>query len=87
MDKWLLGELNALVEKVDSDLTAYKLYESARAVGEFTDSLSNWYVRRCRERYWGGGMTDDKAAAYTTLYTVLLTLANCLRPIRPLWQR
>lgn len=83
MDKWVLAELNALVKKVDEDLTAYKLYESARAIGDFTDKLSNWYVRRSRERYWAGGMTEDKTAAFYTLYTVLSTLAKLTAPYTP----
>ena len=83
MDKWALGELNRLVKKVDGDLTDYKLYESARAIGDFTDKLSNWYVRRCRERYWAGGMTADKTAAFYTLYTVLQTLSRLVAPYTP----
>ncbi len=83
MDKWALSELNGLVKKVDKDLAAYKLYESARAIGDFTDKLSNWYVRRCRERFWSGGMTDDKIAAFYTLYTVLETLAKLIAPYTP----
>ncbi len=83
MDKWVLSELNELVSKVDADLAAYKLYESARAIGDFTDKLSNWYVRRCRERFWVGGMSDDKTAAFYTLYTVLSTLAKLAAPYTP----
>ncbi len=83
MDKWLLGELNALTEKVNADLADYRLYESARAIGEFTDRLSNWYVRRCRERYWGGGMNADKTAAFYTLYTTLQTLSRLIAPYTP----
>lgn len=83
MDKWVLSELNELVRKVDSDLSEYKLYESARAIGDFTDKLSNWYVRRSRERFWVGGMSDDKTAAFYTLYTVLETLARLAAPYTP----
>ncbi len=83
MDKWVLSELNGLIKKVDKDLTEYKLYESARAIADFTDKLSNWYVRRCRERYWVGGMSDDKTAAFYTLYTVLQTLARLAAPYVP----
>ncbi|MCX4312978.1 MAG: isoleucine--tRNA ligase [Clostridia bacterium] len=83
MDKWVLAELNALVKKVNADLEGYKLYESARAIGDFTDALSNWYVRRCRERYWGNGMTEDKTAAFYTLYTVLNTLSRLVAPYTP----
>ncbi len=83
MDKWALGELNALVKKVDADLTEYKLYESARAIGDFTDKISNWYVRRSRERFWAGGVTADKTAAFHTLYTVLQTLSRLVAPYTP----
>ncbi len=83
MDKWVLSELNTLVKFVDEALENYKITESARAIGEFTDSLSNWYVRLCRERYWGSDMTDDKIAAYMTLYTVLETMARLCAPFTP----
>lgn len=83
MDKWLLSELNELVRKVDGDLSSYKLYESARAIGDFTDKLSNWYVRRSRERFWSGGMSADKTAAFYTLYTALDTLAKLIAPYTP----
>ncbi|MDE6617731.1 MAG: isoleucine--tRNA ligase [Clostridiales bacterium] len=83
MDKWALSELNELVQKVDSDLNAYKLYESARAIADYTEKLSNWYVRRCRERFWVGGMSDDKTAAFYTLYTVLNTLCRISAPYVP----
>ena len=79
MDKWVLSGLNTLVKYVDECLDGYKITESARAIQDFVDKLSNWYVRRCRERYWGADMTDDKIAAYTTLYTVLTTLAKLTR--------
>ena len=68
---------------MDSDLAEYEITESARALQDFADVLSNWYVRRGRERYWGSEMTDDKAAAYTTLYTVLVTLAKLTAPYTP----
>lgn len=83
MDKWILSKLNSLVALVDKDLAKYEICESARAMQDFVDILSNWYVRRCRERYWGSEMTDDKAAAYTTLYTVLVTLAKLTAPYTP----
>ncbi|MDE7191538.1 MAG: isoleucine--tRNA ligase [Clostridia bacterium] len=83
MDKWVLSKLNTLVDKVDKYLDAYKITESARDVAQFVDELSNWYVRRGRERYWASDMTDDKAAAYTTLYTVLVTLAKTVAPFTP----
>ncbi len=83
MDKWVLAKLNSLVEKTDALLAEYNITDSARMIQDFTDELSNWYVRRGRERYWGSGMTEDKAAAYTTLYTVLVTLAKLLAPYTP----
>ena len=83
MDKWILSNLNTLVDTIDNNLDQYKITESARAIQDFVDVLSNWYIRRGRERYWGKDMTDDKAAAYTTLYTVLVTLAKVLAPFTP----
>ncbi|MBQ5801976.1 MAG: isoleucine--tRNA ligase [Clostridia bacterium] len=83
MDRWVLSKLNSLVKMVDESLANYTITESARAIQDFTDELSNWYVRRGRERYWGKGMTEDKAAAYTTLYTVLTTLSKLLAPYTP----
>ena len=83
MDKWILSKLNTLVRTVDEGLAAYNITDSARALQEFADVLSNWYVRRGRERYWGKGMTEDKAAAYTTLHTVLVTLAKLTAPFTP----
>ncbi|MDE6691365.1 MAG: class I tRNA ligase family protein, partial [Clostridia bacterium] len=83
MDKWILSKLNSLIKLVDESLEKYEIFESSRAMQEFVDILSNWYVRRGRERYWGSEMTDDKAAAYTTLYTVLVTLAKLPAPYTP----
>ena len=83
MDKWILSKLNSLVKLVDESLERYEIFESARALQDFADVLSNWYVRRGRERYWGADMTEDKAAAYTTLYTVLVTLAKLTAPYTP----
>ncbi len=83
MDKWILSKLNSLVKLVDGDLARYEITESSRALQDFVDVLSNWYVRRGRERYWGSEMTDDKAAAYTTLYTVLVTLSKLTAPYTP----
>lgn len=83
LDKWLLSELNVLIRTVDEGLDTYKIYESARALNEFTDKLSNWYVRRSRERFWGGGMTPDKIAAYMTLYTALETMSRLTAPFTP----
>ena len=83
MDKWILSKLNSLVKLVDDSLEKYEIFESARAMQDFADILSNWYVRRGRERYWGSEMTEDKAAAYTTLYHVLITLAKLTAPYTP----
>ena len=83
MDKWVLSKLNTLVKDVDNGLNDYKIFESAREMQDFTDELSNWYVRRSRERFWGKGMDDDKVAAYTTLYTVLSTMAKISAPFTP----
>ena len=83
MDKWILSKLNSLVKLVDEHLARYEITESSRAMQDFVDVLSNWYVRRGRERYWGSDMTEDKAAAYTTLYTVLVTLAKLTAPYTP----
>ncbi len=83
MDKWVLSRLNQLVKRVDDDLCNYRIPEPARAITEFVDDLSNWYVRRCRERFWGKGMDDTKEAAFVTLYTVLVTLAKVIAPFVP----
>lgn len=83
MDRWILSKLNSLCERVDKGLENYEICESARAIQDFSDILSNWYVRRGRDRYWGPDMTEDKAAAYTTLYTVLVTLAKLTAPFTP----
>ena len=83
MDKWVLSKLNTLIKTVDEGLSSYNIFDSARALQSFTDDLSNWYVRRGRERYWGSGMNEDKVAAYTTLYTVLVTMAKLSAPFTP----
>ena len=83
MDKWVISKLNTLVDTVDKGLAEYKIFETSRAIGDFVDELSNWYVRRGRERYWGKEMTEDKIAAYTTLYTVLVTLSKVIAPYVP----
>ena len=83
MDKWILSKLNTLVDTVDKYLAVYNITDSARALQDFSDILSNWYVRRGRERYWGSEMTDDKAAAYTTLWNVLVTFAKLTAPYTP----
>ena len=76
MDKWVLSKLNSVVKYVDECLNSYKITEPARAMQEFVDDLSNWYVRRSRERFWGNGMPQDKVNAYMTLYTVLVTMSK-----------
>ncbi len=83
MDKWILSKLNTLIKTVDEKLASYDITASARMLSDFTDDLSNWYVRRGRERYWGHGMTEDKKSAYTTLYTVLVTMAKLSAPFTP----
>ncbi len=83
MDKWLLSRLNTLVKCVDDNLAAYKIPETARALESFADELSNWYVRRSRERYWVSGMPQDKINAYMTLYTALVTFAKVAAPMLP----
>ncbi|MCQ2448939.1 MAG: isoleucine--tRNA ligase [Clostridia bacterium] len=83
MDKWLLSKLNSMVGEVDTNLENYRIPEAARALDSFVDEMSNWYVRRGRERYWGTEMTDDKIAAYMTLYTALVTTAKAAAPMVP----
>lgn len=84
MDKWLLSKLNSTVKTVDNNLANYKIPETARALQEFVDDMSNWYVRRSRERFWAKGMEQDKINAYMTLYTALVTLCKAAAPIFPL---
>ncbi len=83
MDKWILSRLNTLIAEVDDNLNNYKIVESARGIQNFVDELSNWYVRRGRERYWKNSVTDDKVSAYVTLYTVLTTLSKLIAPFVP----
>ena len=83
MDKWALSKLNTLVKSVDELMTDYKVTESARLIQDFTDELSNWYVRRSRDRFWANGMEQDKINAYMTLYTCLVTLAKVSAPFVP----
>ena len=83
MDKWLLSRMNTMVKDVDSCLENYKIPEAAKALDSFVDELSNWYVRRGRERYWAQTMTDDKISAYMTLYTALVTVAKASAPMIP----
>ncbi len=83
MDKWILSKLNTLIDAVDKGLDKYQIFETSRMLQDYADELSNWYIRRGRERYWGKEMTEDKIAAYTTLYTVLITLAKLSAPYVP----
>lgn len=83
MDKWILSKLNTLVKTVDNNLAEYKITETSRILEDFVDELSNWYVRRSRERFWAKGMEQDKINAYMTLYTCLVTLAKCAAPMIP----
>ncbi len=83
MDKWLLSKMNTLIQEVDSNLENYKIPEAARALQNFVDEMSNWYVRRSRERFWAKGMEQDKINAYMTLYTALVTVAKVAAPMIP----
>ncbi len=83
MDRWLLSKMNTMVQEVDSDLEHYKIPEAARALQSFVDDMSNWYVRRSRERFWAKGMEQDKVNAYMTLYTALVTVAKAAAPMIP----
>ena len=83
MDRWLLSKLNTVVGEVDKNLENYRIPEAARALQEFVDEMSNWYVRRSRERFWAKGMEQDKINAYMTLYTALVTIAKAAAPMIP----
>ena len=83
MDKWLLSKLNSMVKSVDDNLGNYRIPEATKALAEFVDDMSNWYVRRCRERYWAKDMPQDKINAYMTLYTALVTLCKTAAPMIP----
>lgn len=83
MDKWLLSKLNTCIEGVDTNLSNYKIPEAARFIEEFVDDMSNWYVRRCRARFWAKGMEQDKINAYMTLYTALVTISKVAAPMIP----
>ena len=91
MDRWILSKLNTLIAEVDNHLANYRITEGANALAAFVDDLSNWYVRRGRERFWGKGMAGDKEAAFATLYHVLVTLSRLCAPFIPflseeIWQ-
>ena len=83
MDKWLLSKLNTLIKTVDGHLNNYRIPEAARALQEFVDDMSNWYVRRSRERFWAKGMEQDKINAYMTLYTALVEVCKLAAPMVP----
>ena len=83
MDKWLLSKLNSVVKAVDDNLTNFRIPEAANALQEFADDMSNWYVRRSRERFWAKGMEQDKINAYMTLYTTLVTFSKIAAPMVP----
>ena len=83
MDKWLLSKMNTMVQAVDTNLANYRIPETARALQEFVDDMSNWYVRRSRERFWAKGMEQDKINAYMTLYTALVNVSKAAAPMIP----
>lgn len=83
MDRWILSRLHSTVKEVDDDLEHYRIPEAARALDSFVDDMSNWYVRRSRERFWAKGMEQDKINAYMTLYTSLVTIAKAAAPMIP----
>ncbi|MCD8084633.1 MAG: isoleucine--tRNA ligase [Clostridiales bacterium] len=83
MDKWLLSRMNSMVKAVDENLDGYRIPEAARALQDFVDDMSNWYVRRSRERFWAKGMEQDKINAYMTLYTALVTVSKAAAPMIP----
>ncbi len=83
MDKWLLSKLNSTVKAVDENLDKYRIPETAKELQQFVDDMSNWYVRRCRDRFWAKGMEQDKINAYMTLYTALVTISKAAAPMIP----
>ena len=83
MDRWLLSKMNSMVKTVDNSLMNYQIPEAAGSLQEFVDDLSNWYVRRSRERFWAKGMEQDKINAFMTLYTALVTVAKAAAPMIP----
>ena len=83
LDKWILSKLNKTITSVDNFLMNYKITEATRVINQFTDELSNWYVRRCRERFWASELTEDKINAYMTLYTVLVEFSKVCAPFIP----
>ncbi len=83
MDKWLLSKLNSAIAETDDNLANYRIPEAAKVLDNFVDEMSNWYVRRCRERFWAKGMEQDKISAYMTLYTALVNICKCAAPMVP----
>jgi isoleucyl-tRNA synthetase len=83
MDKWLLSRMNTMIKKTDADLNEYKITEAAVVLENFVDEMSNWYVRRCRDRFWAKGMEQDKVNAYMTLYTALVNVCKAAAPMIP----
>ncbi|MBR0402809.1 MAG: class I tRNA ligase family protein, partial [Lachnospiraceae bacterium] len=83
MDRWLLSRMNSMVKDVDRNLADYRIPEAAKAISSFVDDMSNWYVRRCRDRFWAKGMEQDKVNAYMSLYTALVTAAKVSAPMIP----
>ena len=83
MDKWLLSKLYSVIGEVDNNLENYRIPEAARALQDFVDEMSNWYVRRSRERFWAKGMEQDKINAYMTLYTALVEISKAAAPMIP----
>ena len=83
MDRWLLSKMNTMIKRADADLAAYRIPEAGRDLESFVDDMSNWYVRRCRDRFWAKGMEQDKINAYMTLYTALVNLCKAAAPMIP----
>ena len=83
MDKWLLSRMNSMIKKTDDNLDRYRIPEAATALSDFVDEMSNWYVRRCRDRFWAKGMEQDKINAYMTLYTALVGVCKAAAPMIP----
>ena len=83
MDRWILSRMNSMIRMTDAALNDYKIPEAGKTLAKFVDDLSNWYVRRCRERFWAKGMEQDKINAYITLYTCLLNVCKCAAPMVP----
>lgn len=87
MDKWLLSKLNSAIKGTDENLANYRIPEAAKVLDEFVDDMSNWYVRRSRDRFWAKGMEQDKINAYMTLYTALVEICKAAAPMIPFHDR